>query len=125
MTQSNKKENMALLELLNLRNHKIQHQILDDKYKFGDWFCKKITNNGVFEEVISLQINPIILWILSTTTEDVLLRTSVINKIGYISGIKKLAELFPSGSKRFFEEEKMKSGNLSFYDILESFVQSI
>lgn len=90
------------------------------------------TNEGRYEQHLINTLGPIELWALSTSTEDVLIRTRLYNIIGASRARQMLAANFPGGSARseikrriLMRAEKGEERSTSQSHVIEEIVQEL
>lgn len=72
----------------------------------GVFMAKFITNSGKYTQLLSAHIGSMEMWALSTTTEDVAVRTRLYDRIGPSAARKLLAKEYPWGIKKVVEQRK-------------------
>jgi intracellular multiplication protein IcmB len=74
--------------------------------KPGIFMAKFLTNTGKYTQLLSAHIGSIEMWALSTTTEDVVIRNRLYEKIGPANARSLLARTYPYGVKKVVEQRK-------------------
>lgn len=74
--------------------------------KPGIFMAKFLTNTGKYTQLLSAHIGSIEMWALSTTTEDVVIRNRLYEKIGPANARSLLAKVYPFGVKKVVEQRK-------------------
>lgn len=72
----------------------------------GVFMAKFLTNGGKYTQLLSAHIGAMEMWALSTTTEDVAVRTRLYEKIGPSAARRILAQKYPRGIKKVVEQRK-------------------
>ena len=81
----------------------------------GVFMAKFITNTGKYTQLLSAHIGPREMWALSTTAEDVAVRSRLYEKIGPSEARKLLATYYPYGIKKVVEQRKENLRNSGVY----------
>jgi len=103
--------------LAHLKNH--------SRLKHMDILFSSNTKNGIFEKIVSLKLNPFILWTINTLYENVYIREYLTKEIGYINAIKLLVEKYPYGIKKAVEIILENNINLSREDAIEQLIKQV
>lgn len=110
----------------NIKDHRVlSHFNNKNKMKHMDILFSSKTNNGNIEKIISLKLNPFILWSINSNYEDSFIKESLTKKLGYITAMKLLVNKYPYGVKKTIEEILEKNKTLNRDLVLENFIETI
>ena len=73
----------------------------------GVFMAKFMTSNGKFTQLLSANIGAIEMWALSTTAEDVAVRSKLYEKLPPAQARSLLAHNFPNGIKKYVEQRRI------------------
>lgn len=109
MDSGNSQDQSKISKIFNLNHH--ETSLLNNIYgprsgKSGVMLAKIITNEGEYTKLLSLPVNPMLLTALSTTSEDVIIKTKLIAILGYWNTIRLISKYYPSGVRKVFEQKK-------------------
>jgi intracellular multiplication protein IcmB len=81
----------------------------------GVFMAKFVTNSGKYTQLLSAHIGSIEMWALSTTAEDVAVRSRLYQKVGPTMARRLLAQYYPYGIKKVIEQRKDVMKNTGSY----------
>lgn len=84
----------------------IERRIHGPRRGGGTFLAQYDTTHGKYTMLLSNTLGPIELWAFSTTTEDVVIRNKVYDKVGPKLARRALAQMFPGGSAKGEVEER-------------------
>lgn len=99
------------------------------KVRFPNWGVKLKTNRGKVFDVVKLEMPPMLKFALSTTSEDVLIRSELIKKFDYFSALEKASKYLENKNIKYhsfkilFEEQI--DNNIKQEDIVKNIIQDI
>lgn len=80
----------------------------------GNVFMAKFeTKRGNFTQILNNKMGPVEIWSLSTTSEDVRLRSIIFSRVGSVIGRKVLSDAYPDGSAASDIENRKRYANVS------------
>ena len=95
-------------------------------YKFGDILFQSYHGKGNTEAILNFQINSYVMWLITSTSEDIIAKEILAKKVGLLNAIKLLAKNYPLGTiKTLVEKIKVEAPTKEGILIIEDLVKNL